>query len=352
MGSVSGHTWLLYALGGGLGHFQRSLALARAAARRSVDVTMVFNTPWGPTSSSWFDVDSKSAGSIHLHRLPSTADRDGIAELLAPLLRQDWSAVVVDTFPRGLGGELADWLPRLSGLKVWTHRDLCPAYLEQFQIRRDWAPRYDLSLSPGDDGELTDLCQVTPPWLIALPGELMSPAAARAAWNADPELPLVVVVGAGRPHEQAELIRLSQPLSLRSDLQVRTVTLESSPVWPLLPQLAGADVVVGSGGYNIVRETQALGLPLLARAQSRMYDRQQRRILNAPHARLLPADVAPMAVNALLDEALEVLTDSNHRPPCDDEFVFPAGFANGAEVAAELILATDGADACDQESRS
>ena len=49
-------------------------------------------------------------------------------------------------------------------------------------------------------------------------------------------------------------------------------------VWPLLVALPGADLLIGAGGYNTVYESRAIGVPLLAKGQSRLYDRQKRRL--------------------------------------------------------------------------
>jgi UDP:flavonoid glycosyltransferase YjiC (YdhE family) len=48
--------------------------------------------------------------------------------------------------------------------------------------------------------------------------------------------------------------------------------------FPGIECLRGADVVVGGAGYNTVYECAALGIPLLAFALKRLYDRQERRI--------------------------------------------------------------------------
>ena len=48
--------------------------------------------------------------------------------------------------------------------------------------------------------------------------------------------------------------------------------------WPGMDIVQLADVVVGGGGYNLVQECTALGIPLVAFVFPRKYDRQARRI--------------------------------------------------------------------------
>src|SRR5690349_9111998 len=46
------------------------------------------------------------------------------------------SCLIVDTFPRGIGGELAGVLGSSDARKVLVHRDLNPRYVESAGIRR------------------------------------------------------------------------------------------------------------------------------------------------------------------------------------------------------------------------
>lgn len=46
---------------------------------------------------------------------------------------------------------------------------------------------------------------------------------------------------------------------------------------PGIECLAAADIVIGSAGYNTVYECAAVGVPLVALALPRLYDRQQKR---------------------------------------------------------------------------
>ena len=47
--------------------------------------------------------------------------------------------------------------------------------------------------------------------------------------------------------------------------------------WPAMDLYASADVVIGGAGYNSIYECMACGVPLVARAWPRKYDRQRLR---------------------------------------------------------------------------
>jgi UDP:flavonoid glycosyltransferase YjiC (YdhE family) len=120
--------------------------------------------------------------------------------------------------------------------------------------------------------------------------ELWSREVALARLSAPADRPVVLVVAAGRPSEVGEMGAIATRLhrALQARAAVRLATLASQPLpissptvvvhWPLLELLGGVDLVVGAGGYNTVHECRATKRPLLAFAQPRMYDRQQRRL--------------------------------------------------------------------------
>jgi len=203
----------------------------------------------------------------------------------------------VDTFPRGLGGELVGELVGLSCLRGWVHRDLAPEYVKARDLR-GFARRYDLVLVPGEDAPLDDLPQArrTAPWLVRDAHELLDRSAARARLGVEDRAPLAVVVGSGTPDEVAQLRLLAGELD--DALGDRGVARFLSDEWPLLELLAGVDLLVGVGGYNTVHEARGTGTPLLALARPRRYDRQARR---------LTSDELCPGVDVLVQRAVETL---------------------------------------------
>jgi hypothetical protein len=306
---------LIYAMGGGFGHLTRSLALARAALKRGHRVHILCNTH----AAQLFDFSQ----AIHFGRLENTSSKltgdftitafspddshDKFAESIQRFLQDaEYDVLVVDTFPRGLIGELVAPLSQIRCPKVLVHRDLNPNYVEQYELADFVRANYRTLVMPGEEGPLAQMpgAILTAPWLACDSDELLSSEAAREALFIEPEddRPVVAVTCNGKPDEQDECVELS--VELREQLGdraiVRLVTLDqgicerhpkaSVRMWPFLRLHRSVDLVIGSGGYNTVHECRATGTRLLAIARKRLYDRQAKR--------LLPAEVIPSPADA------------------------------------------------------
>lgn len=280
--------WLIYALGGGLGHLTRAVALARAASDGRRSLRVLTNSPFAACLS----VERVLGERASLVRIDPALGRDGVAAIVeASLERCDFDVLIVDTFPRGLGGELAPRLDRLPCPKVLIHRDIDPAYVEWAGLR-SFGSRFDLILLPGEDAPLADLphAKRTAPWLLRDRDELVDRAEARGRLLLPrDDRPSVVVSGCGRAEElraaHALAARLQGHLAHTATVRFASVVGGQEPggppgltIWPLLDVMAGIDVLVGSGGYNTVHEARATGTPLVALARPRRYDRQSRRL--------------------------------------------------------------------------
>ncbi|MEM9004511.1 MAG: UDP-N-acetylglucosamine--LPS N-acetylglucosamine transferase [Cyanobacteria bacterium P01_F01_bin.86] len=299
--------WLIYALGGGWGHLNRAIALARVAVTYA-DIHILTNSLYQHKIGSLKD-------RIYLHRIDPVTNLSATCNQVQQFITsQSWDCMIVDTFPRGVGGELVDMLLRINCSKVLIHRDLRPAYIHQKAIVPVAAEFYDLILVPGELGFalLTNLPQTvrTPPWLIRSDIELPDLANAHALLNLalSGHQPVLVVLAGGRPEEQIWYGRVTQALAKNfPNITVRCI----APVcpehclqelwishYPAIECLLAAHFVIGSGGYNTVNECRALSIPLIARPFSRLYDRQHLRIT---YARLQGAEIAPVAT---LDDVL------------------------------------------------
>ena len=304
--------WRLYALGGGLGHLTRASALARAAVARGHAVELLTNSPFAPG----LPLESLLGPGAVVHRLDARLDKPAtVAAVTAWLTAAPCDVLVVDTFPRGLAGELAALLPTVRAPRVLVHRDLNPVYVERFDVaarggrvrtaRRARRGRA-LRAPPARGADRA----------VAAAGR-GRPAAARggpaAAGPGGVGLarPVVAVLGCGRPEEVVEAgataARLRRSLGERAEVRWLVPTGAETPgalaVWPALAVLPGVDVLVGSGGYNTVQEARATGTPLVAWARSRLYDRQALRLTGSERvvdAVDLEARVQP---RALLEEA-------------------------------------------------
>ncbi len=284
----------LYALGGGLGHLVRSLALARAAVARGHHVMLLANTEY----SQRLPVREELGPRGTFCEIPAEFDRDQVTDFVQQTLRdQRCDVLVVDTFPRGLAGELPDVLPKLSAKKVLVHRDLNPRYVEHADLAR-FVDQYDLLLAPGELGPLADhdRTRQTAPWLIRDFDELLDQPTAWQRLQVDStELPVIAVIAAGFSAETLAMQELTQRLtrSLFRRAIVRLISLtppaESSDchtvaLWPTLEAIRGIDLLIGAGGYNTVWEARSTQTPLIAIGRERLYDRQSIRLSSEERA--------------------------------------------------------------------
>lgn len=340
------HSWHIYALGGGWGHFTRALSLARAAAKRGIEVEILANSPWAHLVVN--SVNSAAAEtslrvlldlprSIQFRLLPCDASFEATAKAAADWVRSvDAGVLFVDTFPRGLGGELADVLPRSKARRVWIHRDLDPRYVAEFQLE-SFAQHFELILVPGEDAPLAHLPQArrTLPWLIADSAELLSPAAARAELGVPGSQPIIAVSGSGTDDEVRETGEWAARLESELAEEARVIWICAAgasrapgpptlSVWPLLLLLPGVDVLVGSGGYHTVHEARATGTPLVALPRPRRYDRQGLR---------LRASERIESAGELVARIRAFLVAKKREPK--------SPYENGAREAVEIILRSE-----------
>lgn len=277
--------WLIYALGSGWGHLNRAIALARLAP---CPVEVLVNSRYAPT------VQSRLAEQhVTLHRLPSTVDSPTKAQayVKAWLSPQNFTHLVVDTFPRGLVGELAELLPRLKAIKILVHRDLTPSYIQAKALEEFVQTHYNQVLIPGEGhAPLAHLNQAhqTLPWLMRDVTELRDiRESLQERFRLPQHLPVIVVCATGQPNELEIFGEVTQQLTQHyPEVFVRCLAHERPPGclpdqwiyhWPGLEMLQFADGVVGAAGYNTTYECAALGVPLVSLPMERKYDRQAQR---------------------------------------------------------------------------
>ena len=299
------------------------MSLARQAERRGHRVWVVVNSRWA-CARDW-QAELQHGGRLWVidHRL----NREETAQQVLHVWQQAAAKVlVVDVFPRGLAGELAELLPRLSCPKVLIHRDLNPNYIARFHLDQ-FVSHYDLLLLPGEPAPWSHLptaCH-TPAWLLRDHDELLPPATARKWLNLTSSAALGVAAS-GRPEEMRELAQLAQQLAshFAGRLQVRLFSplCKTASPRPLLEFLPALDALVGSGGYNTVQEARQTCTPLFSFPRRRLYDRQAHR--------LLPCETM-LNTTALLSQ----LTAWLETPPPGPSRI-PA-YINGAKWAVEKI---------------
>lgn len=254
---------LIYALGGGWGHLTRAVSLAKAAQARH-RIRILTNSPYATRVV-------KAMPELDLIVLdPALETEQTRLRAVQEIEAADCGCLIVDTFPRGLGGELAGLLGTLPVTKVLIHRDLNPNYIAEAGLRGFVRSTYDLILIPGEGEGFADLpaAVVTRPWLIR------DPQPKRGGGG-------ILVCASGEASELSwygAVVRY-----LHAEAEVRCVAPTCPPGcprecwiehWPAADYYPKTDVVVGGAGYNTIHECAAWGIPLIARPWPRTYDRQ------------------------------------------------------------------------------
>ncbi|MEO1134534.1 MAG: UDP-N-acetylglucosamine--LPS N-acetylglucosamine transferase, partial [Cyanobacteria bacterium J06639_1] len=141
----------------------------------------------------------------------------------------------------------------------------------------------------------------TQPWLLRDRDELPTEVRARSLLNLpDEPSPTIAVLASGLPREREEFGDLATSLAeAMPDVRVRCIAPtcpESCRAslwvahWPAIECLPVVDLVVGAGGYNTVSECRFVGVPLVALARERLYDRQRLRLQSWPQGCAIAKD--------------------------------------------------------------
>jgi hypothetical protein len=274
--------WLIYALGGGWGHITRALSLGRIAVAKT-QVKILTNSPYAKK------IDSEGCIVQQIpHELDYAATCQQVREIL---VNTECEVLIIDTFPRGLGGELADILPQLEIPKILIHRDINPGYVIAKELRSFVYANFDAIIVPGErEVPFSDLpnVQYTAPWLIRNAWELPDINTTRKhILQVEESVKIILVCASGQASELPLFGKLTLQLQETFPNCAVKILAATSPVecpldmWvrhhPGIECLAAADIVVGSGGYNTVYECAAVGVPLVALTRKRLYDRQDKR---------------------------------------------------------------------------
>jgi hypothetical protein len=302
---------LIYALGGGWGHLTRAAALARAASPH-VRAFVLSNSPYAPIVQS-------AIPEIEIVALdPALTATSARQQVIRAIGSMEPRCLVVDTFPRGLGGELVEVLKSFSGLRVLVERDLNPEYVEAASLRDFVNSFYDLVLNPGEAAAGQPGALATAPWLVRSASELLPRDSALQVLRLDGRRPCVVVCAAGNKDEMdwyGEVVAHLRELHPRLDVRCIAPFCPSAcppdcwiPYWPAIDLYSAAHVVIGGAGYNTVHECVACGVPLIARPWPRKYDRQRLRALRAGSVTIVetPEEAARLAARHGPREAREI----------------------------------------------
>jgi hypothetical protein len=325
--------WLIYALGGGWGHLTRAVALA-SVARRDRPVVIL-------TNSAHASIVAASFPELDLLILDPCAATQAVRwAVLREIADCRPSTLIVDTFPRGVGGELAAVLTTLDARRVLVHRDLNPRYANAAGLRPFVASHYDLVVVPGlgEGSQFGDLPTAveTDPWLVRSADQIPDRGAVKKLLRLDPDKESCILVCASGKQDELDWYAAVVSAIREKDrgVPLRLVAAECPNAcaeecwvryWPAMDLFRCAAVVVGGAGYNTVQECLAWGVPLVARPWPRTYDRQS---VRAEHA---SARGRLTVVETPEDAARSALQQLSNGPPA------APSFANGAVEAARRI---------------
>jgi hypothetical protein len=297
-------TWVIYALGGGWGHLTRALALGRLAATGNRCIKILTNSLY----TAYLRHQLPGVGCQIQVIAPDAPFADTCEQVRQILLNTQCDRLIVDTFPRGLGGELTDVLPTLKHIpRILIHRDLKPEYIRRFDLRSFVTQHFEAVIVPGEGEDLPlsnlPIVRHTNPWLIRNAEELpdrnqafrlLTETIPSLLLEVESSLPkLILVCAAGQPEELSLFGFLTLQLATAFPKAIVRCLAAKYPVgcppalwvsyWPAIECLPAADIVVSSAGYNTVHECAAVGVPLVAFALKRLYDRQHRRAFKCAH---------------------------------------------------------------------
>jgi len=351
----------------------RAAGLARNAAASGIQCEILVNSPVSKpflknlAASELFE-NFLASGTISFSVIPSdlppgSVNLPGTARQKAFhwCHQQDFHTVIVDTFPRGIGGELASWI----WPKDRNENDLPPnRFPQKYLIARTVTQQYacsnryiqaamcyDKIFVPRDGtqqqwqaGAIEGKLVHTDPWLICHSEELYPKKTARQLLGCGLEKPLIAFLGTGYDKEisqmkqlyrfvkeqigdRAEMIFFSPSECLGNSL---TADFQSKR-WPLLRWYPAFDLVVGNGGYNTVSECRVTQTKLFAFPRKRLYDRQR--------DRLLPGEVVEETDELVGKILLWLETETKKKVPADPSLVDPLKeFSSGAKLVVDQLL--------------
>ena len=275
---------LYYAMGGGLGHLTRARAFLH---------TLGLGEGAALFTSSRFADDPRVTGGFRVVRVPVELDGDraGLRALLERTIADlDASFLVVDAFPAGLLGELAEWKPP-AGVALWHVARLLrwERYVADAGAR---LPRTDVTFVleelhgehrralEGSSGEIRSLTLVDPPFPPPVPVAG----------------PYVLVVHGGPGEETSDLVACARELSGAAGGAAWVVLASPTPPEGLPPDVAwfdafpaaglfaGAERIVTAAGFNAVRQTEPFRAKRFLVPYPRRFDDQFTRAARAAQA--------------------------------------------------------------------
>ncbi len=333
-----------YALGGGLGHLNRGLAVVRHLRRLAPhsEALLITSSPFCHLAV---------AQGVPTLRLPTTYEQQllgdvGIGARLARAMLDavaPMDALVVDAVASALTPEVLEVVERGRFFRGFLHRE---ENIETYDDRLELFDRvfYPFPVAPSDVG-LPDRLQAVGYVLSRSSQDVLTRTQARLRLGLAPdgEEPLVLAYHAGSPAETMALFRRVKAASDRLaegehgvGHALRLVTPQILPgaeffyphllaIHPVMDVLEAADLVVCAAGYSSVAELACLGRRAILWPLDRVGDDQAGRIGH------WPAIGAVTSEEELAELMREQLAQADHPPRA------AAVDYRGAEIVAEAL---------------
>lgn len=290
---------LIYAVGGGAGHFTRALAISlQLLSEQGMTVWLIHSCPLGRLFEGW----SQKLTLTYLKNEPTRPIK--VQNLLGHLLSSEEATVIlVDTFVWGINGELRSFLAHRKTNHWWVflfRRTHLFIEGETKGVLRAQRSPYDLVVVPNHpsirhvgDGTIGDVPLSYSSQIVLTP-EL---------WNQHQELPLLLpkchqlgrssgdvsfihVTHTGKEPErfflnkQAAKLKKMVEREYGTTVSVREFTPQGQSVFPGFVASMSGNFVVGGAGYNLLNETFVSNTPILAYPFKRGYDDQFGRLIS------------------------------------------------------------------------
>jgi hypothetical protein len=257
-----------YALGGGLGHLTRALAIINALDRTgssALAFTLVTNSPLAKRLNINRFIDRISLVTIN--------SETELTDRITAVFQVEPKLVLVDTFPRGLMGELVPWLKRLRCPRLLIQRYLNPHYLTSFAIGEFVTTNYQACLRLADNLPTQQLHQNTYDLAAVTLATESTIAPTLFIGQSQPRL-LFIDFGVAADRFIAAIPELFslRVVTVKSDrVASLPAALEFFPASALFSQ---ADLIVGGCGYNLFHEVRREQRPAIFLPQRQTYDDQ------------------------------------------------------------------------------
>lgn len=287
------HRVFIYALGSGMGHVTRAIALGNALVQRGHHCHVLASSELARSYLPWdnFDVKTHSSlvstnqlGGIRVDFLRTKLCRASLARHLKFILKNSqYDYFLVDVFPRGILGEIPNILNDLpiQTKTVWIQRLLNKKYLE-YLSKASTLPHYDLSFIPGESAgiesvRLAGLDVRTEPWILDF---FPTARGLHNKLSMNQDHTNILWVASGNATECEAMFRLYQtirdkiPPTLRIYFTSPLRTGHLTKKWPMINNMQEFDWIIGAAGYHLTYECMATHTPIILMPMRRVYDDQ------------------------------------------------------------------------------